>query len=183
MDIDQSYIELCFELAEEALKEGEVPVGCIAVYQGELNGHQVVRIVKGRNRVNETKNATRHAEIECIDQLVELYKENIVEANLKEFWTKVKFYVTVEPCIMCARALRHLAIDSVFYGCSNERFGGCGSVLPVHNDPEISDQPLTCYPVMDKERAIELLRKFYDGENPNAPIPKKKKKQNTGNSN
>ena len=42
-------------------------------------------------------------------------------------------YVTVEPCIMCASALRQLGIREVFYGCDNDRFGGCGSVLGVNS--------------------------------------------------
>ena len=41
-------------------------------------------------------------------------------------------YVTVEPCIMCASALVQLRIGRVVYGCGNERFGGCGSVLNVN---------------------------------------------------
>lgn len=40
--------------------------------------------------------------------------------------------MTVEPCIMCASALRQLGIAEVFYGCGNDRFGGCGSVLGVN---------------------------------------------------
>ena len=40
-------------------------------------------------------------------------------------------YVTVEPCIMCASALRQMGIKEVYYGCENDRFGGCGSVLGV----------------------------------------------------
>jgi len=43
-------------------------------------------------------------------------------------------YVTVEPCIMCAAALRQLGIKEVFYGCANDRFGGCGSVLGVNQE-------------------------------------------------
>ena len=42
-------------------------------------------------------------------------------------------YVTVEPCIMCASALRQMGIAEVFYGCENDRFGGCGSVLGVNS--------------------------------------------------
>lgn len=67
---------------------------------------------------------------------------------------RTALYVTVEPCIMCAAALRLLSILTspsvcvcvtlllldrhqlseipvVVYGCRNERFGGCGSVLDV----------------------------------------------------
>lgn len=43
-------------------------------------------------------------------------------------------YVTVEPCIMCAAALRFLGIPKVVFGCANERFGGCGSILNIHTD-------------------------------------------------
>lgn len=43
-------------------------------------------------------------------------------------------YVTCEPCIMCAAALGKLNIKKVYFGCSNERFGGTGSVLNVHKD-------------------------------------------------
>lgn len=41
-------------------------------------------------------------------------------------------YVTVEPCVMCASALRQLRIKRVFYGAANDRFGGCGSVLWIN---------------------------------------------------
>ena len=42
-------------------------------------------------------------------------------------------YVTVEPCIMCAFALRMAGITNVVFGCRNQRFGGCGSILDVHS--------------------------------------------------
>lgn len=44
----------------------------------------------------------------------------------------ITLYVTVEPCIMCASALRQLGILEVYCGCLNERFGGCGGVLGVN---------------------------------------------------
>ncbi len=45
---------------------------------------------------------------------------------------RADLYVTCEPCIMCAGALSLLRVRRVFYGCRNDRFGGCGSILPVH---------------------------------------------------
>ena len=36
-------------------------------------------------------------------------------------------YVTVEPCIMCASALRQMRVRRVVYGCRNDKFGGCGA--------------------------------------------------------
>ena len=43
-------------------------------------------------------------------------------------------YVTVEPCVMCASALRQYGVRSVYYGCSNDRFGGTGGVLSIHSE-------------------------------------------------
>jgi tRNA-specific adenosine deaminase 2 len=43
-------------------------------------------------------------------------------------------YVTVEPCIMCASALRQYRIRSVYFGCANDRFGGTGGVLNIHSE-------------------------------------------------
>jgi tRNA-specific adenosine deaminase 2 len=70
--------------------------------------------------------ATRHAELEAIDLIIELDPSPY---PLRD----VTLYVTVEPCLMCASALRQLGIKKVFYGCANDRFGGCGSVLSVNS--------------------------------------------------
>ena len=43
-----------------------------------------------------------------------------------------ELYVTCEPCIMCAAALSLLRLRRVVYGCANDKFGGCGSVLALH---------------------------------------------------
>lgn len=41
-------------------------------------------------------------------------------------------YVTIEPCIMCASAISQIGIKRAVFGASNDRFGGCGSVLSLH---------------------------------------------------
>jgi tRNA(Arg) A34 adenosine deaminase TadA len=48
-------------------------------------------------------------------------------------------YVTCEPCIMCAAALADLGIGRVVFGCRNEKFGGCGSILHLHNNSNSND--------------------------------------------
>lgn len=55
-------MEVAMILAREALAVGEVPVGCVFVHEGKI-------IAIGRNTVNQTRNATRHAEINCIDDV------------------------------------------------------------------------------------------------------------------
>ena len=49
-------------------------------------------------------------------------------------------YVTVEPCIMCASALRQVKIRAVYFGCANERFGGTGGVLSVNSEYGIDNK-------------------------------------------
>ncbi|XP_053203326.1 tRNA-specific adenosine deaminase 2-like [Panonychus citri] len=181
-EIHKVLTEKAFDLAEEALRSGEVPVGCVMVLiksPGKLiqcdNDYEI--IAQGRNKVNVTKNPTRHAEMECIDCILNWSRKQKIN-NLHEIWSNLMVYVTVEPCIMCARALRSLGITIVFYGCPNERFGGCSSVMNVHNDNSIPEPVITCYPgALNKSRAVDLLKQFYMGENPNAPEPKVKKKR------
>lgn len=92
----------------------------------------------------------------------------------------MELYVTVEPCVMCAAALRYLGIKKVFYGCGNERFGGCGSILDVHKGDYLPREinELECEMVKEfRSECIMLLRKFYVRENEKAPNPKKKAKR------
>lgn len=74
--------------------------------------------------------ATRHAELEAIDAIL---ADPVLTPEEQPYpLSDTVLYVTVEPCIMCASALRQMGIKEVFYGCANERFGGCGSVLGVN---------------------------------------------------
>lgn len=68
--------------------------------------------------------------MEAIDEIL---ADKTLTPAVKEYpLDDTTLYVTVEPCIMCASALRQLGIKEVFYGCDNDRFGGCGSVLGVN---------------------------------------------------
>lgn len=133
--------------AEEALEVGEVPVGCVFVRNS-------VVIARARNRTNELQNvninawyhgfhlsplilifsqASRHAELEAIDAILSDPNLTPPSARSNPYLLKdTTLYVTVEPCIMCASALRQMGIRAVYFGCANERFGGCGSVLGVN---------------------------------------------------
>ena len=60
--------------------------------------------------------------------------EQVLQQHLPEVFKDTDLYVTVEPCVMCASALRQHGIRAVYYGCSNERFGGTGGVLNIHTE-------------------------------------------------
>ncbi|TXT14843.1 uncharacterized protein COLE_01036 [Cutaneotrichosporon oleaginosum] len=145
-------------MAEEALQNGEVPVGCVFVKEGQA-------IARARNRTNEWRNATLHAELEAIDHLLPFNAPPL---------SAITLYVTVEPCVMCASALRQVGIGRVVYGCGNDRFGGCGSVLDVSTSMLDTNPAFEAVGGYYREEAIMLLRRFYMSENQNAPNPKKK---------
>ncbi|KAI0699821.1 cytidine deaminase-like protein [Cytidiella melzeri] len=152
--------------AEQALAAGEVPVGCVFVRDGQI-------IARARNRTNELRNATRHAELEAIDEI--LADESLTPEKRQYPLSETTLYVTVEPCIMCASALRQLGIKEVFYGCGNDRFGGCGSVLGVNSGLSHPKHPeYRAWGGYAREQAIMVLRRFYITENVNAPVPKSK---------
>ncbi|KAJ0681913.1 putative tRNA(adenine(34)) deaminase [Helianthus annuus] len=120
------FMKLALEQAKIAFDSLEVPVGCVIVMDGKV-------ISCGRNRTNETRNATRHAEMEAIDVLLDQWKKlKLSKAEVSEMFSKCYLYVTCEPCIMCAGALSFLGIKEVYYGCANDKFGGCGSILSLH---------------------------------------------------
>lgn len=168
-------MKCAFDMAQHAIQCGEVPVGCVVVRHGEI-------IARGCNEVNKTLNATRHAEMIAVDQLIHYCNKN--KTSQLQACSDSVLYVTVEPCIMCAYALRIVGLCNVVYGCCNERFGGCGSVLDVHYRELKSScsthtgstlQPLCCSSGVMKNKAVEVLQKFYEGENPTAPKPKSDK--------
>ncbi|XP_062077396.1 tRNA-specific adenosine deaminase TAD2 isoform X1 [Humulus lupulus] len=171
-DTTLAFMDLAIQQAKVALDSLEVPVGCVLVEDGKV-------IASGRNRTTETRNATRHAEMEAIDSLLELWqKRGHSKFEIAEKFSKCMLYVTCEPCIMCATALSILGIKEVFFGCANEKFGGCGSVLSLHSsnpEPHISGvmqgKGFKCNGGIRASEAISLFRNFYEQGNPNAPKP------------
>lgn len=171
VSFNMTYFDLCLKMSKEALDNGEVAIGCVFV--DSINN---CILATNRNRVNETKNATRHAEINCIDDII---NNSVTGGSFEEIkWTDMDVYVSCEPCIQCARILRHLRVKRVIYGCSNDRFGGCRSVLKVTDKSLIKNEPeLEYIHGVRCDEAIGLLRTFYEGENLNAPEQFRKIKQ------
>ncbi|KAM4110527.1 hypothetical protein ACB094_03G202200 [Castanea mollissima] len=183
-----------FILAKLAMDSLEVPVGLLSSHrvdrwcsttglynqQNETNPKLLQVIASGRNRTTETRNATRHAEMEAIDILLEHWQKNgLSKLEVAEKFSNCYLYVTCEPCIMCAASLSILGIKEVCYGCANDKFGGCGSILSLHLG---SSEPLKSHDVPQGKgfkctggimasEAVSLLRTFYEQGNPNAPKP------------
>ena len=113
-------------------------------------------------------------EIVAIDKIVD---EKIYDVSILK---ECVLYVNVEPCVMCASALSIVFLPKVFFGCRNERFGGCGSVLSIHQFKSVPNQFETFQyqEGIFKEESVELLKQFYNQTNQNAPESKRKEKTN-----
>ncbi|KAI5778905.1 cytidine deaminase-like protein [Geopyxis carbonaria] len=145
--------------AEAALAIEEVPVGCVFVYRGQIIG-------RGKNDTNRSLCGTRHAEFIAMEHILRTYPPGVFE--------ETDLYVTVEPCIMCASALRQVKIRRVFFGAMNDRFGGCGGVMRIHEDSAMV-RSYKAIGGIRYDEAIMLLRRFYVQENGRAPKPIEKR--------
>lgn len=105
--MESRFMERAIQLAREAAKEGEVPVGAVVVRNGEI-------IAEGRNRRENERRAVSHAEIEAIEEA----NRALGDWRL----SGCSIYVTLEPCIMCAGAIAAARIDEIVFGAyDNER--------------------------------------------------------------
>lgn len=105
---DEYYMRLAFAEAKQAETEDEVPIGAVIVANGKVIG-------KGYNQTERLNDVTAHAEMLAITAAA-----NYLDAKFLESCT---LYVTLEPCPMCAAALRWARIGKIVYAASDEKFG------------------------------------------------------------
>ena len=141
---ERIYMEEALELARQAAADGEVPVGCVIVRNGQIVG-------RGRNRRETAKTALGHAEIEAIaDACRQLGGWRLWDCTL---------YVTLEPCPMCAGAIINARIPRVVYGAVDEKCGACGSVCDLFS-MDFNHHPQAEQGLMEAE-ATQLLTEFF----------------------
>ncbi len=141
----EGYMARALELAQEALAEGEVPVGCVIVWEdGRIVG-------EGRNRREAEGDALGHAELEAIS----------MACKTLGGWRlhRAKLYVTLEPCPMCAGAILNARIPAVYYGAKDESMGSCGSVLNLFEE-DFGHHP-RLYGCILEEKCVQLLQDFF----------------------
>ena len=141
----EEYMEYALALASRAAEEGEIPVGCvIADADGNIIG-------RGRNKREESHDATHHAEIEAIREACRAVGD----------WRLggCTIYVTLEPCPMCAGALINSRMKTVYYGAPDPKAGSCGSLINLFALP-YNHQPALVSGVLEQECA-DILRNFF----------------------
>ena len=145
MEQHEKYMKEALKQAKKAYALGEVPIGCVIVYEDQI-------IARGYNRRNTDKNTLAHAEITAINRA----SKKIGDWRLEG----CTLYVTLEPCQMCSGAIVQSRITNVVMGCMNPKAGCGGSVLNILEMPEFNHQVNVLRGVMEEE-CSQILQDFF----------------------
>lgn len=145
MTIQESYMKAAIKQARKAESLGEVPIGCVLVYEGTI-------IARGYNRRMIDKTVLAHAEIAAIRKACRKIGDWRLEG--------CTMYVTLEPCPMCAGAIVQARIPKVVIGCMNPKAGCAGSVLDMLHQPGFNHQVEVESGVLETE-CSQMLTDFF----------------------
>ncbi len=149
---DVAYLRRALELASEAARGGDVPVGAVLVV-GE-------HVFEAQNEKERRPDPTAHAEILALRAAAEtLGVWRLAGATL---------YVTKEPCAMCAGAMVAARIDRVVFGCRDPKGGAAGSALDVFASEAVNHRVAVTAGVLEAE-AAEQLRSFFGAKRGRTP--------------
>lgn len=142
---DEFFMRRAIELAREAERAGEVPVGAVIVRDGII-------IAEGSNRPIALRDPTAHAEMVAL---------RAAAAGSDSYrLTGTTLYVTLEPCAMCAGAMVHARVQRLVYAATDPRAGAAGSIFNVVQNPALNHR-ITCTPGVLGDECAGLLREFF----------------------
>ncbi|MCR5367022.1 tRNA(adenine34) deaminase [Eubacterium ruminantium] len=154
---DEKYMRQAIRLAKKAEENGDVPIGCIIVYEGKVIG-------RGYNKRNKDKSTLAHAELLAMKKAGKIIGDWRLEG--------CKMYVTLEPCQMCAGAIVQARIPEVVIGCMNSKAGCAGSIINLLEMPQFNHQVKVTRGVCEEE-CSNMLSSFF------AKLREKKKAEKT----
>jgi tRNA(adenine34) deaminase len=133
------------ELARDAERAGEVPIGAVVVKDGVILG-------EGHNAPRRLADPTAHAEI--------LALRAAAQALGNERLDGCELWVTLEPCAMCAGAIAHARIARLYYGAADPKGGAVEHGARVVEQAQCLHRP-EVYPGIGEAPAAALLRAFF----------------------
>lgn len=142
---DRKYMKEAVRQAKKAYKIGEVPIGCVIVYEGLVIG-------RGYNRRTIDKNPLAHAELAAIRKASKKMGDWRLEG--------CTMYVTLEPCQMCSGAIVQSRMDRVVVGCMNPKAGCAGSILNLLDMKEFNHQVELTTGVLEEE-CSQMMKQFF----------------------
>lgn len=142
---DIHFMKQALRQAKLAYEHGEVPIGCVIVYEGRIIG-------RGYNRRNTDKCTLAHAEITAIRKASKVMGDWRLE--------DCTMYVTLEPCQMCSGAIVQARIPVVYAGASSPKAGCAGTILNILENNEFNHQ-VKYYSGLLSEECQNYLKKFF----------------------
>ena len=142
---DEYFMRLALREASLAPEHDDIPVGAVAVREGEVIG-------AGHNERELRGDPTAHAE------MIALREASRAVGTWRVLDTVL--YVTLEPCAMCAGAIVLARVPRVVFGASDPKAGAAGSVLDVLAEPRLNHRPQVQSGLLAEECA-DLLRAFF----------------------
>jgi len=142
---DEHFMRVALDLAEEAARLGEVPVGAVVVRDQAVVG-------RGFNAPIRTHDPSAHAEMAALrDAAHRLGNYRLPGCSL---------YVTLEPCAMCTGAIQHARVARLVYGARDPKTGACGSIVDLFADARLNHHTTVAGGVLAGE-AASLLQRFF----------------------
>ncbi|MEY8356985.1 tRNA adenosine(34) deaminase TadA [Lachnospiraceae bacterium 54-53] len=145
MTTDEKYMRAAVKEAKKAGAIGEVPIGCVIVFEDKI-------IARGYNRRTIDKNVLSHAEIIAVRKACKKMGDWRLEG--------CTMYVTLEPCPMCAGAIVQARITRAVIGCMNSKAGCAGSVLNLLHEQGFNHQVETEIGVLGEECSL-MMKIFF----------------------
>ncbi len=144
-DGHESFMRLALEAARRARHLGEVPVGAVIEYEGDVIG-------TGFNQPIRALDPTAHAEVGALRQAARhLDNYRLTGATL---------YVTIEPCLMCLGAAMHARISTVVFGATDPKCGALSSAFKLGGNKLISSRLTVVSGVLEGE-CKKILQDFF----------------------
>ena len=144
--VDQAFMRVALELAAEAGRRGEVPIGAVVVVDDAIVG-------EGFNQPIATHDPTAHAEIVAMrDAGRRVSNYRLSAATL---------YVTIEPCQMCVGAMVHARVARLVFGAREPKAGAIESAMRAHEHPSLNHRMIAVGGVLEEE-CRALIHTFFE---------------------
>ena len=145
MDQNIRYMKEALKQAKKAAAIGDVPIGCVIVYEDKI-------IARAYNQRNKKKTTLAHAELLAIEKA----SKKLGDWRLED----CTMYITLEPCQMCAGAIVQARIPKVVIGAMNPKAGCAGSILNMFEEPGFNHHVEVTEGVL-QDQCSAMLKEFF----------------------
>ena len=141
---DDIFMNEAYKMSLKALKNDEVPVGAVIVFNGKI-------IAKAHNKKEKNNDPLGHAEIIAIRKAA----KKIGDWRLN----KCDIYITLEPCSMCLSACIQARIKNIYYGSIDKKSGSCGGLFSLTEQKGFNHYPNIFF--LKNDKFSDLIKNYF----------------------